>query len=135
VSPLGVKVEPNAMAEAVGCTGCHDWSHKHSRQAVGERCVACHDAAYTSFVGEWTTGLDKQAAGTREALRRAETALARERRAGHRAPEAEALLRQARDALAVVQKARGAHNPGGAEAILEAIRAKADAAAAQGGQK
>ena len=135
VSPLGVKVEPNAMAEAVGCTGCHDWSHKHSRQAVGERCVGCHDAAYTSFVGEWTTGLDKQTAGAREALRRAETALARERRAGHRAPEAEALLRQARDALAMVQKARGAHNPGGAEAILEAVRAKADAAAAQAGQK
>ena len=135
VSPLGVKVEPNAMAEAVGCTGCHDWSHKHSRQAVGERCVGCHDAAYTSFVGEWTTGLDKQTAGAREALRRAETALARERRAGRRAPDAEALVRQAREALAMVQKARGAHNPAGAEAILEAIRAKADAVAAQAGQK
>jgi hypothetical protein len=133
--PLGVKVEPNVMAEAVGCTGCHDWSHKHSRQAVGERCVGCHDAAYTGFVGEWTTGLDKQTAGAREALRRAETALARERRAGRRAPDAEALVRQARDALAMVQKARGAHNPGGAEAILEAIRAKADAAATLAGQK
>jgi hypothetical protein len=135
VSPLGVKVEPNVMAEAVGCTGCHDWSHRHSRQAVGERCVGCHDAAYTSFVGEWTTGLDKQTAGAQEALRRAETALARERRAGRRAPEAEALVRQAREALALVQKARGAHNPTGAESILGAVQAKADAVAAQADQK
>ena len=135
VSPLGVKVEPNAMAEAVGCTGCHDWSHKHSRQAVGARCAGCHDAAYASFVGEWTTGLDKQTAGAREALRTAETALARERRAGRPAPDAEALVRQARDALAVVQKARGAHNPAGAQSILEAVQAKADAAAAQARQK
>jgi hypothetical protein len=135
VSALGVKVEPNAMAEAVGCTGCHDWSHKHSRQAVGEKCVGCHDAAYTGFVSEWTTGLDKQAAGVRLAVRNAETALARERRAGRRLPDAEALARQAGEALALVQKARGAHNPGGAESILEAARAKAEAAAVQAAQK
>jgi hypothetical protein len=135
VSPLGVKVEPNVMAEAVGCTGCHDWSHKHSRQAVGQRCVGCHDAAYTSFVGEWTAGLDKQVAGARDALRRAETALAGERRAGRRAPDAEALVRQAGEALTLVQKARGAHNPAGAESILEAVRARADAAAGQTRQK
>ena len=57
--------------------------------------------------------------------------MARERRAGRRTPEAEALVRQAREALALVQKARGAHNPAGAEAV----RAKADAAAAQAHQK
>ncbi len=123
------------MAEAVGCTGCHDWSRKHSRQAVGQKCVGCHDAAYTSFLGEWTTGFDKKAAGAREALRTAETALARERRAGRRVPDAEALVREAREALALVQKARGAHNPAGAESILEGVRAKADAAAAQARQK
>jgi hypothetical protein len=102
---------------------------------VGEKCVGCHDAAYTGFVSEWTTGLDKQAAGVRQALRNAETALARERRAGRRLPDAEALARQAGEALALVQKARGAHNPGGAESILEAARAKAEAAAAQATQK
>lgn len=102
---------------------------------MGERCVGCHDAAYTSFAGEWTTGLDKQAAGAREALRSAETAVARERRAGRRTPEAEALVLQAREALGLVQKARGAHNPAGAEAVLEAVRAKADAATAQAHQK
>jgi len=34
-----------------------------------------------------------------------------------------------------VQKARGVHNPAGAESILEAARAKADAAAAHARQK
>jgi hypothetical protein len=130
-SALGVKVEPNAMAEAVACTGCHDWSHKHSRRAVAQQCVGCHDAAYTSLMEEWTVGLDKQATQARQALGRAEAALARERRAGHRAPDAEAVVRQAREGLALVQKARGVHNPAGAESILEAVRARADAAAAQ----
>jgi hypothetical protein len=135
VSQPGVKVEPNAMAEAVGCTGCHDWSQKHSRQAVEQKCLGCHDAAYTAFLGEWTAGLDKQAAAAREAVRSAETLLARERRAGRRVPEAEATLRQAREELALVQKARGVHNPAGAESILGAARAKADAVAAQARQK
>jgi hypothetical protein len=130
-----VKVEPNAVAEPAACIGCHDWSHKHSRQAVGERCAGCHDAAYTSFVSEWTMGLDKQAEGVRQALQNAQTGLARERRAGRRLPDAEALVRQAREALALVQRARGAHNPGGAESILEAAQAKAEAAAAQATQK
>jgi len=44
-------------------------------------------------------------------------------------------VRQAREALALVHKARGAHNPAGAESILEAARVKADAAAAQARQR
>jgi len=80
------KIAPNVMANAVACTGCHDWSHKHSRQAVGDKCVGCHDAAYTAFLGEWTGGLDKETAAAASALKRAESALQRERRAGRRAP-------------------------------------------------
>jgi len=123
-----VTFEPNVMASAVGCTGCHDWSRKHSRQAVGEKCVGCHDAAYTSFLGEWTGGLDKETAAAAAALKRAETALARERQAGRQAPEAEAQVRQAREALNLVRKARGVHNPSAAESLLQVARQKAEAA-------
>ena len=133
-TPL-VKVEPNVMANAVGCTGCHDWSKKHSRQAVGEKCVGCHDKAYTSFLGEWTTGLDKATAQAAQALKRAEASLARERRSGRKAPEAEALVKEAREALALVQKARGVHNPAAAEALLQAAREKAEAALARSAQR
>jgi hypothetical protein len=134
VSTTLAKIEPNAMAEAVGCTGCHDWSTKHSRRAVGERCVGCHDAAYTAFFTEWTTGLDRLSAETAGAVKRAEAAVGRRRRAGHPVPETEALVRQAREALAVVQRTRGVHNPAGAEALLEAARQKANAALAESGK-
>lgn len=126
-----VKLEPNAMMNAVACTGCHDWSRKHSRQAVGDTCVGCHDAAYTAFFGEWTAGLDKETAAAGVVLKRAEAALQRERRAGRQAPEAEALVRQARGALDLVRKARGVHNPPAAEALLTASRQKAEEALAR----
>ena len=130
-----VKVEPNVMVNAVGCTGCHDWSKKHSRQAVAEKCVGCHDKAYTGFLDEWTNGLDKAAAGAKQAIGRAETALARGRRAGHKVPEAETLVKEARQALALVQKARGVHNPPAAETLLQTAREKAEAALARTAQR
>jgi len=122
------KVEPNVMSSAVGCTGCHDWSRKHSRQAVGEKCVGCHDAAYTSFLGEWTSGLDKEMAAAAAAVKRARAAVLRERRAGRHNPEPEALARQAGEALDLVRKARGVHNPSAAEELLKTSRQKAEQA-------
>jgi len=125
------KIAANAMARAVPCTGCHDWSRKHSRQAVGDKCLVCHDAAYTAFLGEWTAGFDKETAAAAAALKRAESALQRERRAGRQAPETEVLVRQAREALDLVRKARGVHNPSAAGALLTASRQKAEEALAR----
>jgi hypothetical protein len=127
-----VTLEPNVMANAVGCTGCHDFSRKHSRAAVGRTCVACHDAAYASFHDEWTAGLDKVAADTAAVVKRAEAVVAR-RRGGRPADEATALVRAAREALGAVRRARAAHNPPGAEALLEAARKKAEEALARAG--
>jgi formate-dependent nitrite reductase cytochrome c552 subunit len=129
-----VKLEPNAMATAVGCTGCHDWSRKHSRKAVAGKCVGCHDAAYTGFLDEWTTGFDKAATAVRDTLRRAETALARQRRGGRAALDADAAVTEARGALALIQKARGVHNPPAAEALLQVARKKAEEALARSAQ-
>ena len=117
------KVAPNVMVNAVGCTGCHDMAQKHSRQAVGEKCVSCHDAAYTSFLTEWTAGTDQEIAKTAAAVGRAE-ALAR---GGRATPEVRALVKEARDALALVRKARPVHNPEAASALLEAARRKVEA--------
>lgn len=86
-------------------------------------------------LASWPSGLPGSTSirlGPERPSEGAEAALARERRAGRPAPDAEALVRQAAEALALVQKARGAHNPAGAESILEAVRAKADTAADQG---
>jgi hypothetical protein len=124
------KVEPNVMASAVACTGCHDWARKHSRQAVGQKCVGCHEASYMSFMGEWTGGLDREAARAASALKLAETALAAARRGGRASGDAGALLKDAREALALVKRAKGVHNPSIAEALLEAARKKAEAALA-----
>jgi hypothetical protein len=126
-SPLA-KIEPNAMVNAVTCTGCHDLSRKHSRAAVGEKCVGCHDQAYTGFLTEWTTGLDKEVTRARETLKRADSALAREHRGGRKTPEADTLLKEARDAVALVGKARAVHNPAAAETLLQRAIQKADEA-------
>ena len=45
---------------------------------------------------------------------------------GHKTAEAEAPVKEAQTALALVQKARGIHNPP-AEALLEAARQRAEA--------
>jgi hypothetical protein len=124
-------VEPNLMAEAVPCTGCHDFTRKHSRQAVGQKCLGCHEPAYLALVGEWTTGFDRDTAGAAAALKRAEAALAAARRAGRPADDADALVKEARRALALVRSARGAHNPLVADTFLDAARRKAEEATAK----
>ena len=129
-----VPVEPNVMVNALGCTGCHDWSRKHSRKAVGDKCVGCHDAAYTSFLDEWTAGFDKEARAVGDILKRAETALVRSRRSGRDA-DADGAVAEARKALALVQKARGVHNPPAAEALLQIARKKAEEALGRSAQR
>lgn len=130
-----VKLEPNVMADAVGCTGCHDWSRKHSRKGVAEKCAGCHDAAYTAFLDEWTAGFDKEATAVRGILKRAETALARARRGGRPVVDAAAAVTEAHQALALVQKSRGVHNPPAAEALLQGARKKAEEALARSAQQ
>jgi len=122
------KIEPNPMANAVGCTGCHDLSRRQPRTSVGEKCVGCHDASYLSFMSEWTTGFDTEVARSAGALKQAEGALARARRSGRGMLEAETLLREARETLALVQKARGVHNPSAADALLRAAHRKTEEA-------
>ena len=126
-----VKVAPNVMAAAVSCTACHDWSRKHSRTAVGEKCVGCHEAPYTALLTEWTTGFDADTKRVADTLKGAEAAVGRARRGGRTTPEADALVKSARDALALVRSARAAHNPLAAEALLRAAREKAEEARAQ----
>jgi hypothetical protein len=72
---------------------------------------------------EWTTGTDPDIAGTAAALRRAE-ALGRRASAQVRAD-----VKEAREALALVRRARPAHNPEAAAALLEAARKKVEAIA------
>ena len=122
------KVEPNTMANAVGCVGCHDMSKKHTRAAVNTKCVGCHEKSYESFTTEWTAGMDADVKKTADAIAKADSAVAKVRRAGKKTPDADALLKSARDALALVRRARGAHNPSAAEALLAAARDKAAAA-------
>jgi hypothetical protein len=123
------KLTPNVMANAVTCTGCHDMARKHSRSAVREKCLGCHDAGYVSFLTEWTEGVDQEVAKTSAAIAKAEAAL----RSGRGGVQARALVKQAKEALALVRKARGVHNPDGASSLLSAARQQAEAALASAG--
>jgi hypothetical protein len=126
-----VVIEPNVMAAAVSCTGCHDFAKKHSRKVVGQKCLACHDPGYLAFMEEWTRGLDASVADTAKVLQRAEAALGKSRGAEAKGSAAEGLVKEARAALDLVKGARGVHNPTAAEALLGVARRKAEEAMAQ----
>lgn len=121
-------IGPNPMAESVPCTGCHDTTQKHSRAAVTRKCLECHERPYTLIMSEWGAGYDAEIRRATEALRGAETAIAAARRAGRRTPEAEALAREARDALALIRTAKVAHNPLAADALIAAALGRAEEA-------
>lgn len=127
----GVTVRPNVMADAVPCAGCHDFTAKPSREAVGQACLACHDQPYLALLREWTTGYGADVARATQALRAAEAAVAGARRAGRPVAEADALVKEAARALAVVRGAGVAHNPLAADALLATARAKAEQARAR----
>ena len=129
-----VGVEPNRMADAVPCSGCHDFAQRHSRQSVGQKCLACHEPPYLALMTEWTVGFDKDMSRVSVSLRRAEAALASARRAGRQAADTATLVREARAAHDLVRRARGAHNPLLADALLQTARRKADQAVTQAGQ-
>jgi hypothetical protein len=112
-------------------TTCHDWSARHSRAAVGERCLGCHDASYTPLLTEWTAGFDADPRKTAEVIQKVDASVSYARPGGRGTPEAEALLREARDALALVRRARPAHNPLAADALLRAARERAEAVLAR----
>ncbi len=125
------KIKPNVMVAAVGCTGCHDLTKEHSRKAAGQQCLVCHDEAYMAFVEAWTTGFDEQMAQAATAIKRAEAALGKARRAGRQTSGADVLLKDAQRALALVKGGRGIHNPDAADALYETARRKAEEALAQ----
>ena len=102
-------------------------ARKHSRAAVGERCLGCHDGSYTLLLTEWTAGFDGDLRKTAEIIQKADASVSRARRGGRGTAEAEALLKEARDALALVRRARPAHNPLAADALLRMARDRAEA--------
>jgi hypothetical protein len=127
------RVTPNVMADAVGCTGCHDFSQGPSRASVATACTACHERTYLPLLTEWTTGFARDVAQTADALRAAEAAVARARPGSRGASDAQALLKDARAALALVRAGGAAHNPLAADDLLRGARERAERARAQAG--
>jgi hypothetical protein len=121
-------ITPNVMADAVGCTGCHDLAHKQTAQTIGQSCLNCHDRPYLAIMPEWVSGYDGDVQAAAAALQAAEGAVAQARQRGRRLPDAEALLKDARDALGVVRRGNPAHNPVAAETLLQTVRGKAQQA-------
>jgi hypothetical protein len=130
-TPLA-KVEANIMAAAVPCVGCHDFGQKNARAAIADKCIGCHDSAYTALLTEWRSGFDGDFKGTAEAIAKAQAAVTAARKAGRPAAAAEARLKEARNALALVRASRPAHNPLAADALLEAARRRAQEAMGPG---
>lgn len=133
-TPLA-RVTPNVMAEAVACTACHDFAHAKTPAAMATACTACHERTYLPLLAEWTTGFARDLAQTSAALRAAEAQVARARQGGRKTGEAEALLKDARAAVALVRAGGAAHNPLAADALLGSARERAERARAQVGAR
>ncbi|MBI2216897.1 MAG: hypothetical protein HYU51_06325 [Candidatus Rokubacteria bacterium] len=124
-------IAPNLMADAVACAGCHDWSTRQTRAAIAQKCVACHEPTVMPLATEWTAGFDADMKKTAAAVGAAEAAIRRARKSGRRVADAEALVREAKDSLAIVRSAKPAHNPLAADGLLTAARKKAEEARAK----
>jgi hypothetical protein len=49
-----VKGDPDMMAAAVECSGCHDLASREPLvKAVQQACVGCHEAGYDEMLVEW----------------------------------------------------------------------------------
>jgi nitrate/TMAO reductase-like tetraheme cytochrome c subunit len=115
---FAVEKSPNVMHGTVECTGCHDLSVRHSRQAVARACTTCHDQAYLDLLQGWADNLRAALAAARQALRAAERAA----RGDRRARQALAALRRDAETLA---RSQGLHNPDLAASLLNAIAERA----------
>ena len=124
-------VAPNVMAAAVACTSCHDFAKPKPRAATAETCTGCHEPAYLPLLTEWTKGGAADVKAAADAVAAAERAVATAQRAGRRTTEADALVKKARDALALARAGGVAHNPLAAFTLLGRAREAADDAKAR----
>ena len=124
-------VTPNVMAAAVACTNCHDFSKPKPRAAIAEACTGCHEPTYLPLLTEWTKGGAAELKTAADAVAAAERAVAAARRAGRPTSEADARLKQAREALALVSAGGVPHNPLAALALLARAREAANDAKAR----
>jgi hypothetical protein len=126
-------IAPNVMAAAVACTNCHDFAKSKPRAAIAEACTSCHEPTYLPLLTEWTKGFAPEVKAAADAVAAAERAVAVARRAGRGSPEADARIREAREALALVRAGGVPHNPLAASALLARARAAADDAKTRAG--
>jgi len=119
---VGVRLARRAWKGPVTCTDCHDFA---VNKTVSEKCVECHPPRYAAFLTEWGTGFDEEAALVQRKLERVESTLARVPRESVLARRAGRLMKEAREALDLVQRGRAAHHPEAAESLLLMARRKA----------
>ena len=115
-------IRPNVMAEAVACTGCHDFSRPPSRASLATACTGCHERTYLPLLTEWTMGFGRDLSQAAEAVRAAEAVMTRMPAGDRSLVNARELLKEAREALALVRAGGVAHNPAAADALLQAVR-------------
>jgi len=103
--------EPDVMANAVGCTGCHTTiSERHSLLEVKKTCVQCHETRYGKMTDEWQKEIaerTKKLTLTLETLRtlKKEAPDSERRRTDAVAQEVEHLLKVIHQ-----DKSKGVHN-------------------------
>ena len=121
---VGIAAKPDVMAEAVGCTDCHDPAKADALKVVGKACASCHDEKYEKTLAGWMTTLTERRDAVAALAVQAGLAMQNLKRQGGDVAALEAGFKSVQDRLAYLDRAKGVHNM---TATLEAFdRAERD---------
>lgn len=101
----------NIMEDKVDCTGCHDWNHRHSRNAVLQKCLQCHEKSYTEIFDGWIKNIDNLNKKGEEAIRRLSNNIGQQKKLGKNVKELEKEFNELRNNYSIIRRANGIHNP------------------------
>lgn len=119
-----VEPAPSGHAELTDCVGCHNVQARHSTRAMAAQCLGCHDTTYLKVLTQWRKEIGHTMGEVRRLITKGESGL-RRTSDDPAAAEARLLLQAAQRDLDLIAKAKGAHNPELAKAIL--VKAKGSA--------
>ncbi|MCB9849764.1 MAG: NapC/NirT family cytochrome c [Phycisphaerales bacterium] len=113
------KIEPDPMADDVGCSDCHDLSQPLTRAKMNTVCADCHDDEYDGKLDEWDAKFHDVQAKFLENCDKFEAVLDKTRTSG--ADAARQTLEDTRNVLIRLNHANHLHNPDAAIKVLDAL--------------
>ena len=107
---IGINAAPDSMAEAVGCSDCHDPAKGGPGQQVEKACVSCHEGQGSKDLASWRASIKDAFDKVRLLEQEAEMALRAAERGGVSLQAQRRKLKSAQDRLTWLERATPLHN-------------------------